>query len=84
MRQKDQCDIVLWDCNVELCQTCNTRHLCFEAMSEHRMLPIAEAGINPVVNVTKYCPKHVTKPIKLKCVPCKLAICLECLESRGP
>ena len=65
-------------CDAELCQTCKTRHLRFEAMSEHRIVPISEAGTHPVVNVTKYCPKHVTKPIKLSCIPCKLAICLEC------
>ena len=66
------------DCKVELCQTCQTRHLRFEAMTEHSIIPIAEAGNHPVVNVTKYCPKHVTKPIKLSCVPCKLAICVDC------
>ena len=66
------------DCKAELCQNCGTRHLRFEAMSEHTIVPIAEAGTHPVVNVTKYCPKHVTKPIKLSCVPCKLAICVDC------
>ena len=66
------------DCKVELWQTCKTRHLCFEDMSEHTIVPIAEVGTHPVVNVTKYCPKHVTKPIKLSCVPCKLAICADC------
>ena len=66
------------DCKAELCQTCKTRHLRFEAMSEHRIVPIAEAGTHPVVNVTKFCPKHVTKPIKLSFVPCNLAICVDC------
>ena len=66
------------ECKAELCHTCQTRHLRFEAMSEHRIVPIADTGTHPVVNITKYCPKHVTKPIKLSCVSCKLAICLQC------
>ena len=66
------------DCKASICQTCGTRHLLFEVMSEHRIVAIAEAGTHPVVNVTKYCPKHITKPIKLSCVPCGLAICVDC------
>ena len=73
-------DVIFYcvECKVKLCQTCKTTHLHFEAMTEHSIIPIAEAGNHPVVNVTKYCPKHVTKPIKLSCIPCKLAICVNC------
>ena len=40
------------DCKAELCQTCKMTHLRFEAMSEHTIIPITEAGTHPVVNVT--------------------------------
>ena len=66
------------DCKAGLCKTCNIRHLRFEAMSEHRIVPMAEAQTSPVINDTKFCPKHETKPIKLSCVSCKLAICVDC------
>ena len=45
---------------------------------------IADAESHPVVNVTKYCPKHITKPIEFSCVQCKLAMCMTCkIEEHG-
>ena len=66
------------ECKANLCDTCKIRHLRFEALSEHKIVPIKEAGKASLPEVIKFCPHHPAKPLKLSCVDCKLAICVDC------